>query len=102
MESRKYDLVVFGATGFAGSLVVEEVAKVADEEKLTWAISGRNMAKLQKILSEVSSRTSKDLEETPIIIADVNSLALFRLFPSASLLVAHLRLNPDPNPNPNP
>ena len=28
--------------------------------------------------------------------------ALFRLFPSASLLVAHLGLNPDPNPNPNP
>ena len=30
------------------------------------------------------------------------NLALFRLFPSASLLVAHLGLNPDPNPNPNP
>ena len=28
--------------------------------------------------------------------------ALFCLFPSASLLVAHLGLNPDPNPNPNP
>ena len=32
----------------------------------------------------------------------VETLALFRLFPSASLLVAHLGLNPDPNPNPNP
>ena len=33
---------------------------------------------------------------------DVLLSALFRLFPSASLLVAHLGLNPDPNPNPNP
>ena len=73
-ESKKYDLVVLGATGFTGAYLVEEVARVADEEKLTWAIAGRNMAKLQKVLSEASSRTGKDLEETPIIIADVNSL----------------------------
>ena len=33
---------------------------------------------------------------------DIDKSALFRLFPSTSLLVAHLGLNPDPNPNPNP
>ena len=39
---------------------------------------------------------------SPAIVIDLKSRALFRLFPSASLLVAHLGLNPDPNPNPNP
>ena len=33
---------------------------------------------------------------------NIKKTALFRLFPSASLLVAHLGLNPDPNPSPNP
>ena len=32
-------------------------------------------------------------------VSMANLSALFRLFPSASLLVAHLGLNPDPNPN---
>ena len=35
-------------------------------------------------------------------LVEVRHSALFRLFPSASLLVAHLGLNPDSNPNPNP
>ena len=34
--------------------------------------------------------------------SDYRLSALFRLFPPASLLVAHLGLNPDPNPNPKP
>ena len=43
---------------------------------------------------------SRDYNNFGNRIIDIS--ALFRLFPSASLLVAHLGLNPDPNPNPNP
>jgi len=71
---KKYDIVVFGATGFTGQFVVEEIARTIEEEKgLTWAISGRNMQKLQAVLKEASKQTGKDLEELPIIIADVKS-----------------------------
>ncbi|RUS75727.1 hypothetical protein EGW08_016509 [Elysia chlorotica] len=73
MTSQKFDLVIFGATGFTGQFVVDEVCRVAEEENLTWAIAGRNMAKLQKVLSEASCRTDMNLLETPILIADTSS-----------------------------
>lgn len=55
---QRYDLVVFGATGFTGQYVVEEVARVAEKERterktpLTWAIAGRSEKKLQWSLAE--------------------------------------------------
>lgn len=68
---RKYDIVVFGATGFTGQFVVEEIARTIDgENDLKWAIAGRNMRKMQNVLSTASSKTGKDLEELPILIAD--------------------------------
>jgi len=69
---RKYDIIVFGATGFTGQFVVEEIARTIDEESdLKWAIAGRNMAKLQGVLRTASKRTGKDLEELPVMIADI-------------------------------
>lgn len=53
---RKFDLVVFGATGFTGQYTVDEVARTAEDENLKWAIAGRNMAKLQTVLAESSQR----------------------------------------------
>ena len=56
VAENKYDLVVFGATGFTGQYVVEEVARVAKLEKeksnvpIKWAIAGRNKDKLAKVL----------------------------------------------------
>jgi len=70
---KPFDIVIFGATGFTGQYVVDEVATIADEEKIKWAVSGRNMDKLQKVLADASKRTGKNLEETTIIIADTSS-----------------------------
>ena len=57
---RKYDIVVFGATGFTGQFVVQEIARTIDEESgLSWAIAGRNMAKLQEVLREASKQTGE-------------------------------------------
>lgn len=77
MSEERYDLVIFGATGFTGQFVVEEMVRVQEEEggSLTMAVAGRNMEKLQKVLEQASKHTGKDLEKTPIIIADVTSEA---------------------------
>lgn len=72
-DTKAYDIVIFGATGFTGQFVVDEVARVSEEEALTWAIAGRTMAKLQKVLEESSQRSGKNLEDIPIIIADVGN-----------------------------
>ena len=47
-----FDIVIFGATGFTGQFVVEELAQVLDADdapKLTWAVAGRNEGKLKKV-----------------------------------------------------
>lgn len=55
MPEQKYDIVVFGASGFTGQFVAEEVARIADEEAgLTWAVAGRTMEKLQNVLANAS------------------------------------------------
>jgi len=54
---REFDLVVFGATGFTGRLVSEYIARSG--EPVTWAIAGRNRAKLEALGLGV-----------PIIVAD--------------------------------
>ena len=71
MKNIKYDLVVFGATGFTGRLVAEYLVQEygVKNEKFIWAIDGRDNKKLEDIkiyLSEIDSE-SKNL---PIIIAD--------------------------------
>ena len=55
-EQQKYDLVVWGATGFTGQLVCEYLAShynVNNDSNLRWAIAGRNQRKLEKIRTEL-------------------------------------------------
>lgn len=54
---REYDLIVFGATGFTGQYVAEEVARIADEAQITWAVAGRNEKKLKAVLASVEKAT---------------------------------------------
>jgi short subunit dehydrogenase-like uncharacterized protein len=66
IAERKYDIVVFGASGFTGKLVVEHLSKNYKNEDLKWAVAGRNQAKLKEICEEFA------IDSDRIIIADVN------------------------------
>lgn len=62
---RKYDIVLFGATGFTGRLVAEYLLETyGHSEDLIWAIAGRNAGKLAQLAKELGA------PELPIIIAD--------------------------------
>lgn len=50
-ESRQYDIVVFGATGYTGKLTAEHIATSLPTD-LKWAIAGRSAAKLEVIAAE--------------------------------------------------
>ncbi|KAH6687314.1 saccharopine dehydrogenase [Plectosphaerella plurivora] len=50
-HGRQYDLVVFGATGYTGSLAAEHVAATLPTD-LKWAIAGRSQSKLEAIAAE--------------------------------------------------
>ncbi|XP_050749115.1 saccharopine dehydrogenase-like oxidoreductase [Gymnogyps californianus] len=60
---RPYELVVFGASGFTGQFVVEEVARAAGGGELRgalrWAVAGRRREKLQAVLERAAERLGK-------------------------------------------
>ncbi|XP_041660386.1 saccharopine dehydrogenase b [Cheilinus undulatus] len=82
-SSRPYHIIIFGATGFSGQFVVEEVARCAAESPggLKWAVAGRSRQRLEDVLKQAAGRLSMpDLRtDVEIIVADVSieeSLAL--------------------------
>jgi short subunit dehydrogenase-like uncharacterized protein len=64
MATREFDVVVFGATGFAGRLTAEYLAGHAPAE-CSWAIAGRSTARLEQLRAELG------LPDLPLVAADV-------------------------------
>ena len=54
MIDKKYDMVIFGATGFTGKLICNYISKHKDAKNLNWSIAGRNKEKLEEISREYS------------------------------------------------
>lgn len=67
-SGRPHDVVVFGATGFAGRLTAEYLAQAAPPD-CRWAIAGRNESKLAAVRDELAAGDAS-LTELPMIIAD--------------------------------
>lgn len=63
-NSRKYDLVLVGATGFTGQLCGQYLAKRYGLSQVKWAIAGRSKAKLEEIKAkwQALNPTMKNLE----------------------------------------
>lgn len=57
---RTIDILIFGASGFTGKYVVQEILKLSKKKRnFTWGIAGRNKAKLIAVLQEVGQKMSK-------------------------------------------
>lgn len=56
MNSKRYDLVIYGASGFTGIYVLETLVN-SKEDILNFAIAGRNYKRLQNTLDQVSITT---------------------------------------------
>ena len=55
-RGRIWDVVVFGATGFTGSLVAEYLCKnYGVNQAVRWAIAGRSLQKLQRLRDQLSA-----------------------------------------------
>jgi short subunit dehydrogenase-like uncharacterized protein len=71
MSSSKFDIVVYGATGFTGQLVAEYLAAHYKRDKqLKWAMAGRSKEKLASVRDAIGARA-----DTPLIIADASDPA---------------------------
>ncbi len=67
----KYDIVVWGATGFAGRLVAEHLTDRYDPGTYSLAIGGRNRAKLETVRAELGER-NEVWADIPIEIGDAH------------------------------
>jgi short subunit dehydrogenase-like uncharacterized protein len=75
--NRKFDIILFGATGFTGRLVAEYFLREYGLKKsLNWGIAGRDRKKLEELRFRLKSITKEALK-IPILIGDshqINSL----------------------------
>jgi short subunit dehydrogenase-like uncharacterized protein len=71
MASSKFDIVVYGATGFTGQLVAEYMAAhYKGDGGLKWAMAGRSKEKLASVRDAIGAPA-----ETPLIVADASDPA---------------------------
>jgi short subunit dehydrogenase-like uncharacterized protein len=60
MSKKNFDVVVYGATGFTGKLVVEYMLnQYGDDETISWAMAGRSHEKLVAVRDALG--VSKDV-----------------------------------------
>jgi short subunit dehydrogenase-like uncharacterized protein len=71
MSSSKFDIVVYGATGFTGQLVAEYLAAhYKGDSNLKWAMAGRSKEKLASVRDAIGAPA-----DTPLIVADASDPA---------------------------
>jgi short subunit dehydrogenase-like uncharacterized protein len=69
MSNREFDVIVWGATGFTGQLVVDYLAETYGVDgELRWAIAGRNRSKLETVRRSCLAEGQRD--KLPMLIAD--------------------------------
>ncbi len=83
---RKYDLVLFGATGFTGKLTAAYLARRAAEEGLSWAIAGRSKEKLEAVRRDLA-RDAPACASLDLLVADSADEAALRAVAGSTRVV---------------
>ncbi|WP_300557085.1 saccharopine dehydrogenase NADP-binding domain-containing protein [Maricaulis sp.] len=81
MNTRTYDVVVFGATGFTGRLVAEYLAAEYGSD-VRWAMAGRSADKLAAVRDEIGAPA-----DTPLVVADSADPASLKAMAEATAAV---------------
>ncbi len=68
---KKFDIVVYGATGFTGQLIAEYLAAhYRGDKSLKWAMAGRSLDKLKSVRDAIGAPS-----DTPLVVADASDAA---------------------------
>src|SRR5579875_1092220 len=86
MAERAYDIVLFGATGFAGELTAEYLAWHAPKD-CRWALAGRNRQKLENVRGKLAA-IDPALSSLDLLTADSTDAASVRRVAAAARVVA--------------
>ncbi|MGL9617248.1 saccharopine dehydrogenase NADP-binding domain-containing protein [Bradyrhizobium sp. U531] len=83
MSSAKFDIVVYGATGFTGQLVAEYLTRqYKTDNSLKWAMAGRSLGKLKSVRDAVGAPGN-----TPLIVADASDAASLKAMAEQTMSV---------------
>lgn len=83
MSSAKFDIVVYGATGFTGQLVAEYLTQsYKSDHTLKWAMAGRSLGKLKSVRDAVGAPGN-----TPLIVADASDAASLKAMAEQTMSV---------------
>ena len=69
-DSREFDVIVYGATGYTGRLVAEYLVKTYGGGAVKWAMAGRSASKLAEIRDLIGAPSA-----LPLIVADAHDPA---------------------------
>lgn len=67
-SSKKYDIILFGVTGFTGTLAAEYLLNAKQDSGLKWAVSARNASKAEEVLQKL---VGNDAKMPDILVADL-------------------------------
>jgi short subunit dehydrogenase-like uncharacterized protein len=84
-NTRSYDIVVFGATGFTGRLTAEYLARHAPAD-CRWALAGRSQEKLESVRSGLAE-IDASLADLPLLSADVTDADSLRAVAESARVV---------------
>lgn len=91
MKEREYDIIVFGATGFTGKLVVEYIIEqygLKNNKLFRWAIAGRDIKKLENLKSELL-KVDGEVKDLDLLVADsFDDKAIDKITKSARLIIS--------------
>ncbi len=85
MSDRTYEVVVFGATGFAGRLTALYLQDTYGDD-LRWAVAGRSQDKLDAVVAELAERRP-DAPPVPTVRADSSDLASLKAMAAQTAVV---------------
>ena len=80
MESareREFEIVVWGATGFAGRLTAQYLLERYGTS-LRWALGGRNQAKLENVRDAITAETGVYASGLPLVVGDAADATFMR------------------------
>src|SRR5262249_22680068 len=73
-SAKKFDIIVYGATGFTGQLVAEYLAsQYKNDKELRWAMAGRSLDKLASVRDAIGAPA-----DTPLIAADSSDVSALK------------------------
>jgi short subunit dehydrogenase-like uncharacterized protein len=85
MADRRFDIVVFGATGFTGALTAEYLARNAPAGT-RWALAGRNASKLEQVRGRLAA-IDPACADLPLLHADADDASSLRVVAEATKVV---------------